>query len=129
MGACGRGEIRDVIAEASDDPADTVNSIEDMLLSRQPEDLNKYTLAVIFCNKLFADPNKKRKLRRVLLLMLPVALAAGTIAVMLVVRHNKRVEKREQMELGYTDTIEYIQMDNYPKAQENVRPPMTWRRI
>lgn len=112
------GEIRDVIAEASDDPAETVNSIEDMLLSRQPEDLNKYTLAVIFCNKLFADPNKKRKLRRVLLLMLPVALAAGTIAVMLVVRHNKRVEKREQMELGYTDTIEYIQMDNYPKAQE-----------
>ena len=111
-------EVREVSEEASDDPADTVNSIEDMLLSRQPEDLNKYTLAVIFCNKLFADPNKKRKLRRVLLLMLPVALAAGTIAVMLVVRHNKRVEKREQMELGYTDTIEYIQMDNYPKAQE-----------
>lgn len=112
------GEIRDVVAEAATDPAETVNSIEDMLLSRQPEDLDKYTLAVIFFNKLFTDPNKKRKVRRILLLLLPVLLAAGTLAVMLVVRHMKRTEKREQMELGYTDTIEYIQMDNYLKAQE-----------
>ena len=37
---------------------------------------------------------------------------------MLVIRHNKREEKREQMQLGYTDTIEYIQMNNYVKAQE-----------
>lgn len=112
------GEIRDVIAEAAKDPAETVNSIEDMLLSRQPEDLDKYTLAVIFFDKLFADPNRKRKMRRILLLMLPVILALGTVAVMLAVRHSRRAEKREQMELGYTDTIEYIQMDNYQKAQE-----------
>lgn len=112
------GEIRDVVAEAATDPAETVNSIEDMLLSRQPEDLDKYTLAVIFFNKLFTDPNKKRKVRRILLLLLPVLLAAGTLAVILVVRHIKRTEKREQMELSYTDTIEYIQMDNYLKAQE-----------
>lgn len=112
------GEIRDVVAEAATDPAETVNSIEDMLLSRQPEDLDKYTLAVIFFNKLFTDPNKKRKVRRILLLLLPVLLAAGTLAVILVARHIKRTEKREQMELSYTDTIEYIQMDNYLKAQE-----------
>lgn len=112
------GEIRDVIAEAAKDPAETVNSIEDMLLSRQPEDLDKYTLAIIFFDKLFTDPNRKRKVRRILLLMLPVVLAVGTVAVMLAVRHNRRAEKREQMELGYTDTIEYIQMDNYQKAQE-----------
>lgn len=112
------GEIRDAVAEAGKDPAETVNSIEDMLLSRQPEDLNKYTLAVIYFNKLFADPGKKRKIRRILLLMIPVVLAAGTLTVLLLVRHSKRMEKQEQMELGYTDTIEYIQMDNYTKAQE-----------
>lgn len=112
------GEIRDAVAEAGKDPAETVNSIEDMLLSRQPEDLNKYTLAVIYFNKLFADPGKKRKIRRILLLMIPVVLAAGTLTAVLLVRHSKRMEKQEQMELGYTDTIEYIQMDNYTKAQE-----------
>ncbi len=112
------GEIRDVVAEAAKDPAETVNSIEDMLLSRQPEDLHKYTLAVIYFNKLFADPGKKRKIRRILLLLIPVLLAAATLAVLLLVRHNKRMEKQGRMELGYTDTIEYIQMDNYTKAQE-----------
>ncbi len=112
------GEIRDVVAEAAKDPAETVNGIEDMLLSRQPEDLHKYTLAVIYFNKLFADPGKKRKIRRILLLLIPVLLAAATLAVLLLVRHNKRMEKQERMELGYTDTIEYIQMDNYTKAQE-----------
>ncbi len=112
------GEIRDVVAEAAKDPAETVNSIEDMLLSRQPEDLHKYTLAVIYFNKLFADPGKKRKIRRILLLLIPVLLAAATLAVLLLARHNKRMEKQERMELGYTDTIEYIQMDNYTKAQE-----------
>lgn len=112
------GEIRDVVAEAAKDPAETVNSIEDMLLSRQPEDLHKYTLAVIYFNKLFANPGKKRKIRRILLLLIPVLLAAATLAVLLLVRHNKRMEKQGRMELGYTDTIEYIQMDNYTKAQE-----------
>lgn len=112
------GEIRDVVAEAAKDPAETVNGIEDMLLSRQPEDLHKYTLAVIYFNKLFADPGKKRKIRRILLLLIPVLLAAATLAVLLLARHNKRMEKQERMELGYTDTIEYIQMDNYTKAQE-----------
>lgn len=112
------GEIRDVVAEAAKDPAETVNGIEDMLLSRQPEDLHKYTLAVIYFNKLFADPGKKRKIRRILLLLIPVLLAAATLAVLLLVRHNKRMEKQGRMELGYTDTIEYIQMDNYTKAQE-----------
>lgn len=112
------GEIRDAVAEASKEPQETVNSIEDMLLSRQPENLDKYTLTVIFFNKLFTDPNKKRRFRRILMLMIPVVLAAATITVLLLVRHNKRLEKREQMELCYTDTIEYIQMDNYVRAEE-----------
>ncbi len=112
------GEIRDAVAEASKEPQETVNSIEDMLLSRQPENLNKYTLAVIFFNKLFIDPNRKRRLRRILLLMLPVILAAVTVTTLLLVRHNKRLEKREQMERDYTDTIEYVQMDNYSRAEE-----------
>ncbi len=112
------GELKDVFAEASNEPQETVDSIEDMLLSRQPEDLQKYTLAVIFANKLFVDPNKKRKIRRIIMIVVPVIIILGVLTVMLVIRHNKREEKREQMQLGYADTIEYIQMNNYVKAQE-----------
>lgn len=112
------GELKDVFAEASNEPQETVNSIEDMLLSRQPEDLQKYTFAVIFANKLFVDPNKKRKIRRIIMITVPIIIIITVMIVILVIRHNKREEKWEQMQLGYTDTIEYIQMNNYVKAQE-----------
>lgn len=112
------GELQDAFADASDEPQETVNSIEDLLLSRQPEDLKKYTLAVIFANKLFEDPNRRKRNRRILMAVLLVILVIAVLTLLLVIRHNKRVEKRERMQLGYTDTIEYIQMNNYAKAQE-----------
>lgn len=112
------GELQDVFADAGDNPKETVDDIEDMLLSRQPEDLQKYTLVVIFANKLFADPNKKRKVRRILILAIPLILILIVLVVVLVVIHNRRMEKRDQMQLCYTDMIEYIQINNYARAME-----------
>ncbi len=112
------GEMKDVFADASDDPKETVNSVEDLLLSRQPDDLNKYTMAVIFANKLFEDPNRRRKIRRIVIIVLVVLLVIAVLTVLLVIYHKKRVQMQEQMQLGYTDTIEYIQMNNYPRAEE-----------
>lgn len=112
------GELKDVFADAGDDPRETVDSIEDMLLSRQPEDLQKYTLAVIFANKLFVDPNRKRKFRRILMIVIPLVLVLVVLIIVLTVLYNRRLEKQEQMQLEYTDMIEYIQMNNYSRAQE-----------
>lgn len=118
------GELKDVFAEASDKPQETVDSIEDMLLSRQPEDLKKYTLAVIFANKLFADPNRKRKIRRILIAVAAVLLVCIVVTVLLVVLYLRRTEKQEQMQLNYTDMIEYIQMSNYSRAEEKCAEAM-----
>ena len=41
-------ELDDVFAEADNEVKTTVDNIEDLLLSRQPENLDNYTLAVIF---------------------------------------------------------------------------------
>lgn len=113
------GELKDVFADASDDPQETVNSIEDMLLSRQPENLNKYTLVVIFANKLFIDPNQKRKRLRILLAVLLVLVVIALVAVILLLRNKKRERQQEQLQLDYTEVIEYVQMNNYPRAEEN----------
>lgn len=40
-------ELDDVFAEADNEVKTTVDNIEDLLLSRQPENLDNYTLAVI----------------------------------------------------------------------------------
>ncbi len=112
------GEMKDVFADASDNPQELVDTVEDLLMSRQPRNLGKYTFAAIFINKIFTDPNKKRKIKRTLAVLAAVLTVTVVAGVLLYVRYRQRQDKIADMERGYTDTIEYIQMDNYLRAQE-----------
>lgn len=115
------GEIRDVFADATDDPEKTVSDIEEMLLSRQPANLQKYTLAVIFINKVFIDPNKKRKIRKIIMAAIPVLTVIVVLSIVLLIRHNQKMEKLQAMEAAYMKNIEYIQVDNYVRAEEECK--------
>jgi len=112
------GELKDAFEEASEEPRELVDNVEDLLLSRQPEALGEYTFAALFINKVFTDPNKKRRIRRIIMITIPILLMLAVLTTILVIRYRKREEKRVQMELGYTDTIEYVQADNYVRALE-----------
>lgn len=115
------GEIKDVFADATDDPEKTVTDIEEMLLSRQPANLQKYTLAVIFVNKVFIDPNKKRKIRKIVMTAIPVLSVIVVLSIVLLIRHNQKMEKLQTMESAYMKNIEYIQSDNYVRAEEECK--------
>lgn len=112
------GELKDAFADASDKPEETVANIEDLLLSRQPEDLRKYTLTVIFANKIFNDPNKKRRIKKIIIIVLVVIVVIVLITALVLIFRKKRQDKIEAMQMKYSDTIEYIQMNNYIRAQE-----------
>ena len=111
------GELKDAFADASDEPQPIVDSVEDMLLSRQPEGLEKYTFATIFFNKVFVDPNRKRKIRKILMIAIPIILVLVILTVILLVMHNNRKKDIAAMEQSFYDAIEYIQADNYPRAK------------
>lgn len=111
------GELKDVFAEASDEPQPIVDSVEEMLLSRQPEGLEKYTFATIFFNKTFIDPNRKRKIKKILMIAIPILLVLAILTVILLVRYNNRKKDIATMEQSFYDAIEYIQADNYPRAK------------
>lgn len=112
------GELNDVYADATNEPQELVDNVEEMLLSRQPQDLGKYTFATLFVNKVFADPNKKRRIRKIIMAVVIVLIIVIIVVIIIMMIHNKRIRKREQMEQGYLNTIEYIQIDNYTRAQE-----------
>jgi len=112
------GELDDVYADATNEPQELVDNVEEMLLSRQPQDLGKYTFATLFVNKVFTDPNKKRRIRKIIMIVAIVLVVVVIVIVIVIMIHNKRARKREQMEQGYLNTIEYIQIDNYTRAQE-----------
>ena len=57
------GEIDDIFREASNEPQESLDTLEDLLLSRQPAQLKSYTIAAIFVNKIYRDPERERKRR------------------------------------------------------------------
>lgn len=111
------GELKDVFSDASNEPQPIVDSVEDMLLSRQPEGLEKYTFATVFFNKVFVDPNRKRKIRKILMIAIPIILVLVILTVILLVMYNNRKKDIAAMEQSFYDAIEYIQADNYPRAK------------
>ncbi len=118
------GELNDAFSEASNEPQELVDDVEELLLSRQPKDLGKYTFVALFANKIFTDPNKKRRIKRIIMTAIPVIFILIILSAALVILHNKRAERRIQMERGYTDAIEYIQNDNYVRAKERCEEAM-----
>ena len=108
------GLLKDAFAE----PQETVDAVEDLLLSMQPKDLGAYTFATIFFNKTYNDPNRKRKIKRAIMIAIPIILVLVVVAVILAVYFHNRQKKIDSMEQSFYDTIEYIQADNYVRAKE-----------
>ena len=113
------GEMGDALAESTDDPQATVDLVEDLVLSKQSHQLEKYTFVLIFVNKIYTDPNKKRKIKRIIMICIPIFVIAVTITILLVVRYKKRQETAAAMSAAYEDSLDYAQEDNYLKAKEN----------
>ena len=109
------GLLKDAFA---DEPQETVDAVEDLLLSMQPKDLGAYTFATIFFNKTYNDPNRKRKIKRAIMIAIPIILVLVVVAVILAVYFHNRQKKIDSMEQSFYDTIEYIQADNYVRAKE-----------
>ena len=111
-------ELDDVFAEADNEVQTTVDNIEDLLLSRQPENLDNYTLAVIFINKVYQNPEKRKRIKKIVTIAIIVVIAAIVIGVVLWFLHDRKVQRTEDMNYHFTNTVEYINTGNYVRAKE-----------
>ena len=111
-------ELDDVFADAGNEGQKTVDDIEDLLLSRQPENLDNYTLAVIFVNKVYQDPQRRKRIRKIIILTVIAVIAVAAIGVFLWFLHHKKVQRIENMNYHFTNTVEYINTGNYVRAKE-----------
>lgn len=111
------GEILDIFKDAGTDPKETVNIAEDVLLSKQPQNLESYTFVTIFVEKIFIDPNKKRRIKKIILTSISIITTILIVVFILWIRYNKKQEKIELMNNNFLQTVEYILSDNYIKAE------------
>lgn len=112
------GELDDVFSEAKDEPQESLDNIEDLLLSRQPENLENYTFATIFIDKVYQDPNRKRRIKKIVTISVVSVVIILVIIIVLWIFHWYRQKKIDEMTLKYTNTIEYIQDNNFIRAKD-----------
>lgn len=114
------GEVLDLFKDTGTDPQEVVNTAEDLLLSKQPEQLAAYSFAAIFVEKTFIDPNQWRRIKRILLAAIPIVTVLAVMSFMLWLRYDKRRQKTAQMNDSFLQTVEYILADNYIKAETTI---------
>lgn len=112
------GELGDVFAEAGNDPIEECNKVEDLLLSRQPENLENYTFAAIYADKVFIDPERKKLIKKIVLFILLAFVLVLVIALIVYFVIRDRAHKRENMEKYFANTEEYIADNNFIRAKE-----------
>lgn len=112
------GELDDVLSEAKDDPQESLDNIEDLLLSKQPGDLENYTFASIFVDKVFLDPNRKRRIKKIMTVTVVVLVVVLVVSLVVWLLYRQRQKRVDEMERRYSNMIEYIQDDNFLRAKE-----------
>ncbi len=112
------GELSDVFAEAGNEPAEECDMVEDLLLSRQPADLDNYTFAAVYIEKVFTDPNRKKRIKKIAAVSITVTVIAAVAALAVWLWHRNRVQKRADMEQYAANAAKYTDADNFPRAKE-----------
>ena len=112
------GELDDVFSEAKEEPKESLDNIEELLLSRQPEFLENYTFAAVFVNKIFIDPNRKRRIKRIVSIAISVAVLIIIFTVVIWILHRRWQNQVEEMNRKCQDMTEYISDGNYVRAEE-----------
>lgn len=112
------GELDDVFAETGNEPIEECDKVEDLLLSRQPQDLDNYTFAAIYVDKIFIDPNRKKRIKKIIIITLVVLVVALIIGVMVYLWRRDRAQKREDMAQYFANTETYIEDKNFIRAKE-----------
>ncbi len=112
------GELSDVFSEAGNEPAEECDKVEDLLLSRQPEDLDNYTFAAVYVDKVFRDPERRKKTKRIITVSVAVLLLALLAVLLVFLWRRDRAGKRGNMEQHFSNTETYMEDNNFIRAKE-----------
>ena len=114
-------EIDEIFTDATDNPQESVDLLEDILLSRQPAGLKSYTIVAIFVNKVFQDPEREKKRKRNIKIALIVLVIAIIIAIVVYIVHRVYENKLKNLQDSMAHTQEYIAAENYKRAQVSAK--------
>ena len=114
-------DLDEVFADAGDDPQKVLDQVEDLLFAPNPEEIGCYTIATIFVNKVFIDPNRKKKIRKIILVSVIVLVVVIVLSIVIYFLVRHRTRQREEMNLAFTQAEEYMTDNNFVRALEELK--------
>lgn len=117
---CDEKEIEDAL-EGAKDPKEVVDSVEEIILSKQPKKIENYTFALTFVEKAYINPNKKKTIKKVILTAIPILLVIAIAAVAFTIKNNKKKDSIKAMGEYKTNAEDYIKNDNMEKANSEYK--------
>lgn len=117
---CDNAELLDASKDAAQ-PQELVDDIEELILGKQKPDIDNYTIAVTFVDKIYLNPKKRWTLRRVLAIVIPVVIVLFALGVTLFFRYRIRYGWKKDMEQHRENAGQYISYDNYEMAVEEYK--------
>lgn len=112
------GELADVFTEAGDNPIEECDKVEDLLLSRQPENLDNYTFAAIYIDKVFTDPNRKKRIKKIILISVVIVIVILVLGLVFFLWRRSRAQKKEDMEQHFSNVEIYLEDNNFIRAKQ-----------
>jgi len=115
---CPEDDLLEMINTAKE-PEEVLHQTEDLILGRQEtEEIDNYTMAVTFVQKVYQSPKKPWTVKKILMILLPVLFIVGGISLGLYLRHRKIQEKEEKLAECMESGEDYLRYDNYQRAAE-----------
>ena len=114
---CDAKEIEEAL-EGVHEPKQVLDDVEDIILSKQPSDLQNYTIAATFADKVYINPERKKK---AIMIAIPIIILLIVLLVALHIRNNKKLDEIADMHNYETSAEDYISNDNIEKANEDYK--------
>ncbi|WP_088825467.1 PP2C family protein-serine/threonine phosphatase [Listeria goaensis] len=103
--------------EGTKEPQEVIDNVEDILLSKQVQDLHSYTISTVFINKLFLKEKKIWPVvKRTLLIAVPILLILGLFLFLHIRSEQKQADLIQQTEKHELLGNQYVKDGNYKRA-------------
>ena len=116
-----QGEMEDAIKDTKD-PQEALDNVEDLLMARQPENLENYTLAAIFVDKVYIDPGKRKALiKKILIAAIPILIIIIGLFIYIHMSQANRNDQLADMGAHISQAQILCEQGNYARATEEYK--------
>lgn len=102
-------------------PQEMADNLEELILCGQKGEIDNYTLAVTFVDKVYLNPKKRWTLKKVLAIVIPVIIVLLILGITLFVRFRIRSGWKRDMRQHREAADQYAAYDNYAPAVEEYK--------